>query len=334
MPAVSGSQERKTSGRAQSSSIERKGRAVASKDTPAVKNGAADTSKKAGRASRFWRFPVTRIVLFALLLLVFWAIFAVAIWPLDPFDYKYWAAPLAAVSALALMGRIDGRTLAGFGFSRWPRALGETALGFAVGGLTMSAIVGIMALKGWYHGRPEMMTGALASSLGNTLAIFFALAIFEEAVYRGYFFQTLERRWGSDIAFAATMVTFGLMHLTIDIPGASTSLKLIGALSIAVEAGILFAAAYLLTRRLWMPIGIHCAWNFFEGPVYGTPVTGSNLGQTLFDGHVTGPAWATGGGFGPEASIPALLVGTAIGLLMLWIAQRRRHRLDKGRSSA
>ena len=273
-----------------------------------------------------WRFPLTRIAAFAVVLLAFYAAFALVIERIDRFDYQYWAAPLAALAALAVMGRLERLTLAAYGFSKPSKAVRELLIGFLVGGTTMSLIVGIMSAKGWYHGRLMPMTDSLLGSLGNTLAIFFGLAIFEEAVYRGYFFQTLERRWGPDIAFAATMVTFGLMHLTINVPGASVSLKIIGALSIAVEAGILFAAAYLLTRRLWLPIGIHCAWNFFEGPVYGTPVTGNNLGETLFAGHISGPAWATGGGFGPEASIPALLVGTFLGLVLLWLAQRRRQR--------
>jgi hypothetical protein len=283
------------------------------------------TDQKAVSWQRIVRFPVTRIVIFGLCLLCFYAILAVVIERFDRFDYQYWSAPLAAIAALAVMGRFDHISLAGFGFSKPRSALRELAIGCAVGGATMSAIVGLMATQGWYHGRIMPLTAPVMSSLGNTFAIFFSLAVFEEAVYRGYFFQTLERRWGADIAFAATMVTFGLMHLTVDVPHASISLKLIGALSIAVEAGILFAAAYLLTRRLWMPIGLHWAWNFFEGPVFGTPVTGNNIGQTIFAGHVSGPAWATGGGFGPEASIPALIVGTALGLLLLWVAHRRKH---------
>ena len=309
MPAVSGSQEDDAAAPSQESHEEEQG--------------------PVSWWTTLWRFPLMRIAAFAVVLLAFYAAFALIIERIDRFDYRYWAAPLAALSALAVMGRLERLTLSAYGFSKPSKAVREILIGFLVGGATMSLIVGIMASRGWYHGHLMPLTDTLIGSLGNTLAIFFGLAIFEEAVYRGYFFQTLERRWGADIAFAVTMVTFGLMHLTINVPGASISLKIIGALSIAVEAGILFAAAYLLTRRLWLPIGIHCAWNFFEGPVYGTPVTGNNIGETLFNGHITGPAWATGGGFGPEASIPALLVGTVLGLVLLWLAQRRRHRHPK-----
>lgn len=275
---------------------------------------------------RIWCFPITRIAVFVLLLACFFVAFAVPIEHIDALNYMFWAEAPAVIAALALMARIEGRSLADFGLTRERVALRDVILGFVVGGITMSLVVGLMAVRGWYHCSPGWHSPGLAGSMAMWIFVYLSIAVSEELIYRGYFFQTLERRWGSDIAFAATMVTFGLMHLTIDVPHASAGLKVIGSLSIAVEAGILFATAYLLTRRLWMPIGIHWAWNFFEGPVFGTPVTGSNTEQPLLQGHITGPSWATGGGFGPEASIPALLIGTALGLLFLWFVQIRKRR--------
>jgi membrane protease YdiL (CAAX protease family) len=268
------------------------------------------------------RFPITRIAAFGTVVLILYVALSLGIERIDRLGYRYWAEPLSALGALWLMGRWDGISLAGFGLANRWAAVREIVFGFGIGALTMSIVVGIMAAFGWYRGHIEPVIPVQA--LQNSLGIFLAIAIFEEIVYRGYFFQTLERHWGSDAAFAATMVTFGLMHLTADIPGGSMTLRVIGALSIAVEAGILFAAAYLLTRRLWMPIGLHWAWNFFQGPIFGAPVTGSNTGPSVFTARIGGPEWATGGQFGPEASIPALLVGTVIGLTVLWLAVRRR----------
>lgn len=280
-------------------------------------------------ARAFWRSPVLRIAIFVVIALGIFKVVRMMIEPVDPKRADFWSAPIVALGALAIMARLEGRTLQSFGLNRRRRALGEMALGFVIGGITMSIVVGSMALYGWYHGRLEPVRAAMLHALGVNLGVFLAIGIYEEVVYRGYFFQTLERRWGADVAFAVTMVTFGLLHLAAPIPHTSVTLKLIGALSIAVEAGILFAAAYLLTRRLWMPIGIHWAWNFFEGPVYGTPVTGDDFGPSIFAGRIQGPAWATGGGFGPEASIPALLVGTALGLVLLWMAVLRKHARER-----
>ena len=225
MPAVSGSQE---------------------DDAPASGRGRREAAQTNGSWwTAFCRFPLTRIATFALVFFAFYLPLLLIVERIDRFDYQYWSAPIAAIAALYVMGRVDGKSLAAYGFAKPGKAARELVIGLLIGGATMSLIVAIMASRGWYHGHLMPLTGTLLVSLGNTLAIFFALAIFEETLYRGYFFQTLEKRWGADIAFAATMVTFGLMHQSFNVPGASVSLKIIGALSLAVEAGILFAAANL-----------------------------------------------------------------------------------------
>jgi membrane protease YdiL (CAAX protease family) len=281
-----------------------------------------------GLAQAIYRFPLTRIVLFVVQAVALWVLISRILERLGWRDDDNWAEAASVLGALWIMGRADGVSLAGFGLKQPRVALRDVLFGFIIGGLTMSAVVGSMAACGWYHGHLQPIRPVLWRSLEDAGGLYLAIAISEELIYRGYFLQTLERRWGTDIAFAATMVTFGLTHVTIEIPNATLTLRLIGALSIAVEAGILFAAAYLLTRRLWMPIGVHWAWNFFQGPVFGAPVTGSIHTMTVFRSTISGPAWATGGPFGPEASIPALTIGTAIGLIMLYVAVRKRHRKE------
>ncbi len=273
---------------------------------------------------RAWTSPGARIAAFALILLSYFLAAACLIERLDHTSFLFWAEAIASIAALSTMARLEGRTLASFGLCRPEVLVRDLTAGFAIGGITMAAVVGLMAACGWYHGHIVPVTYGMARSVASALAVFLAIGVAEEVIYRGYFFQTLERGWGSGAAFATTMATFGLVHLTVPIHGASIALRVIGSLSIAVEAGILFTAAYLLTRRLWMPIGIHWAWNFFEGPVFGTPVTGGRF-SSIVDGHVSGPAWATGGDFGPEASVPALVIGTILGLIVLWLALRRRR---------
>ena len=92
-----------------------------------------------------------------------------------------------------------------------------------------------------------------------------------------------------------------------------------------METGLLFTAAYLLTRRLWLPIGLHWGWNFFETSIYGTANSGAweDDPNTLFAGHTHGPFLLTGGAFGPEASVIGLCVGSYAGLLLLRLAIRR-----------
>jgi hypothetical protein len=84
----------------------------------------------------------------------------------------------------------------------------------------------------------------------------------------------------------------------------------------------MLAAAFVVTRSLWFPIAIHFAWNFCEGPLYGTQLSGLSIGHTLVDAHVAGPAWLTGGSFGPEAGVPALLTCSAAAAAFLVAAYR------------
>src|SRR5262249_14558687 len=101
-------------------------------------------------------------------------------------------------------------------------------------------------------------------------------------------------------------------------PGATV----FSSIAIALEAGVLLAAAYVVTGRLWLPIGLHAAWNFTEGSVFGMSVSGGRQAASLFGGTLSGPAILTGGAVGPEASIVAVVVCLALAFLLLRRAVR------------
>ena len=87
-----------------------------------------------------------------------------------------------------------------------------------------------------------------------------------------------------------------------------------------LEAGVLLGAAYVVTQRLWFPIGMHIAWNFSEGSVFGMQVSGNSTASSLVRGSLTGSNLLTGGAFGPEASIAAVTVCLAVAILLLYRA--------------
>ena len=96
-----------------------------------------------------------------------------------------------------------------------------------------------------------------------------------------------------------------------------------GALCIIFEAGILLAAAFMLTRRLWLPMGMHFAWNFTQGGIFGVAVSGGATAG-LFRGELSGPTWLSGGAFGAEGSVVALVLCASVGvglLRMAWVRQ-------------
>lgn len=98
------------------------------------------------------------------------------------------------------------------------------------------------------------------------------------------------------------------------------------AVCIAIEAGVMLGAFYALTGRLWVSIGFHAAWNFTQGYIFGAAVSGGSLGTSLATSSaVKGkPDWLTGGAFGPEASLPALIVCGSLGMAVIWTAWKAR----------
>jgi membrane protease YdiL (CAAX protease family) len=154
------------------------------------------------------------------------------------------------------------------------------------------------------------------ASLYPAAAMAILSGVIEEIVLRGLFFRLLERLLGSWIALALSAALFGALHLGN--PGATVS----AAVAIALEAGVMLAALYMLTRRLWAAIGLHAAWNFAQGGIYGIAVSGFKQTGLLVP-SVQGPEWLTGGRFGAEASLPAVLVDTAFGVALLVLAYRR-----------
>jgi hypothetical protein len=135
-------------------------------------------------------------------------------------------------------------------------------------------------------------------------------------VFRGVVFRLFEEGFGTTVAVLISGALFGAIHAGN--PGAT----LASSAAIAVEAGVLLAAAYALTRSLWVPIGLHFAWNFTEGGIFGAAVSGGKIHSILvFPLH--GPDYLTGGAFGPEASIVAVGVCLTAAIVMLVLAAQR-----------
>ena len=250
----------------------------------------------------------------------------------------FWLAPaLMRASNVTLTGAIRNATMTVLVFAAglWlferkrPRDAGlglsgsvsQTGRGFLLGALLLSAVTGVLALTGSYQilGWAPVPEGTTrAALLGHAVLIFFAVAIFEEVAVRGIIFRQLEQAIGTWLAIVASALFFGFGHRN------NPSATWVSSVAIAIEAGALLAAAYVATRSLWFPIGLHWAWNLFEGPVWGAPVSGFDLG-VLANARFTGPRLLTGGAFGPEAGLPGMVLGAALGLWFLVLAVRREQ---------
>jgi membrane protease YdiL (CAAX protease family) len=196
-----------------------------------------------------------------------------------------------------------------------PGAGRELAVGALVGAGLYIACVLILMLLGIY--RIEGMNPI--SFLIPAIAMAVKSAIFEELVFRGVLLKSVEDMLGTWVAVILSSATFGFLHLLN--PDATIG----GAIYITIEAGLLLAGAYLVTRRLWMCIGFHVAWNYVQSAVFSGIVSGGVTEPGLIRDTITGPDLLTGGSFGMERSVVALVLCTTMGVILLLMASRRGH---------
>ncbi len=193
-------------------------------------------------------------------------------------------------------------------------AVAELARGALLGATLFGAVIATLWLLGSYHvvgaGAWSAAVGALVGSAGS--------ATVEEILFRGVLFRKLEDQFGTWIALAVSAALFGLLH------AANPHASLWSSAAIAIEAGILLGAAFVLTRRLWFVIGIHFAWNFTQGGVFGVAVSGGHASGLLVS-TLTGPPLLSGGAFGAEASASAVVICLAAGLFCIWRARALGH---------
>jgi hypothetical protein len=205
------------------------------------------------------------------------------------------------------------------GERRWPgeldpRRLPELAAGLVLGGAFMSSVMGLLVLFDWNDLRsvgPASPAGAIALSIQS--------GVVEEIMLRAVVFRLLTRAFNVWWGLGLSSALFGALHLWN--PDATA----FGALAIAVEAGVLLAAFYVWTGRLWLSIGVHAAWNFFQGYIFGAPVSGTTFSDSPMDTipDAADPEVLTGGVFGPEATLACIVVALALSALVLWLARER-----------
>lgn len=214
------------------------------------------------------------------------------------------------IAAYVLFVRwIERRPVDEFGTKGVARELGA---GLLTGLVLFSIVIGIIAALDGYR----VIGSNSATALYPAVAIAITSGVVEEIMLRGLFFRLIERLAGSWIAIVLSAALFGASHLL------NANATWFAAVAIALEAGVMLAAIYMLTRRLWAAIGLHAAWNFTQGGVYGVAVSGMDIGG-LLRARISGPELLTGGAFGAEASLPAIVVCTAFGIVLLVVAHRR-----------
>ena len=193
-----------------------------------------------------------------------------------------------------------------------PRGL---ALGVLTGFLLFCALVGIAALFDVYN---IVGPGDTRELVKDLIGLTILAAFMEELLFRGILFRWIEAFAGSWAALVVTSALFGLAHIF------NANATWMSSLAIMVEAGALLGGAYMLSRNLWVPMGLHAAWNFTQGFLFDVPVSGNDM-HGLVQAKLSGPVLLSGGPFGLEASMIGVVLSIPLGAFVILLAVRRGH---------
>jgi membrane protease YdiL (CAAX protease family) len=182
------------------------------------------------------------------------------------------------------------------------RTLRELGAGCLLGFLMMAGIYIVEVAMGYVMPSYGGLDPAGAVRVTVLSVLWFAAGTMgEELLFRGYAFQTLIQAVTFLPAALLMAAVFGLAHM-------QNPHVTVFSLCNVVLAGILFSFAYMKTRSLWLPFGVHFAWNFSQTTLFGLPTSGMlDPARSLFNAARSGPAWIGGGDFGPEGGVLATI---------------------------
>ena len=205
-------------------------------------------------------------------------------------------------------------------------------LGIVVGGLSGVGLVGLSMLVLFASGVYAMTAwrGVHEGLLGIAGVIVIA-ATLEEIVFRGILFRILENGWGTIPALWLQSLIFALMHID-NVEGRASTQEVVTTMVSCMLTGALWAMVFVHTRNLWVSTANHAAWNFTI-VLSGLPLSGLEewRGLAPFAGAYRGPAWLTGGVFGPENSLLTLvMIAASLAGMLYWA--RAKHRLVGNRA--
>lgn len=224
----------------------------------------------------------------------------------------------ALLGAFKVMTKLfEGRPLGMVGLAFYPTWTKELWLGLGIGGLMMVSVGGVEACMGLARFSHNPFPATTEAAYGSGLFLVLAIsATNEELIFRGYPFQKLVESVGPAVAVALSSACFGLAHLG---NAHHTWISTLNTMLIGVPLSV----AYLRTRSLWMPIGMHFSWNYLQGFVFGLPVSGYTFSPSLLTGQVHGAGWLTGSAYGPEGGLLCTMAVVGAGIFLLVSARIR-----------
>jgi CAAX protease family protein len=282
---------------------------------------------KAGRLRSGWRLGIFALVYIAILFLLSSAVRVIYALALNMTPGRVWGHSaenivfrlvllIAALSAGWICGRwLEDLPWRALGLTFHPGWLRDLAVGSLIGAVSIILAIAIAAAG---HGLSFVpaergMMPQVTQTLFLTAGLFILAALAEEALFRGYPLQTLTRAGLAWLAIVLTSIPFAAVHLKN--PNVVKGFTFIN----TALAGVWLGIAYLRTRSLWFPLGVHWSWNWMLGSVFGLPVSGITdiAPQPLLQGRDIGPAWLTGGAYGIEGGL-ACTITLLVSIVFIW----------------
>ncbi|MBY0555751.1 MAG: CPBP family intramembrane metalloprotease [Burkholderiaceae bacterium] len=272
------------------------------------------TTNQPSLAARLWAHPVVRIVAGAVLTFAPVPLTMIVASKLVDKAYRVaWPQLLAALISFLVyrwfIRSTEQRALTEFGTQGAGR---EVAFGLLLGAGLVGSVFAMLGLLGAYQ-----LDGVNAVSLALLLPLaeLVLVGLAEEILFRGIVFRITEQSLGSAWAIVISAILFALGHLPND------GVSLIGIAALCAYS-VMQAAIYMRTRRLWLCIANHVAWNYCVGQVFSTAVSGHQTKEGLLRGQLSGAEWLTGGAFGVEASVVTVVVISLVAAGLLIGARR------------
>ncbi|UUF15711.1 MULTISPECIES: CPBP family intramembrane glutamic endopeptidase [Flavobacterium] len=276
------------------------------------------------RKQKIFNFPVVKIFL---ALLTFMAVviigqqIAVKLLALTSLDKDYrnllkglFVSFSCIFSYILFFKKYEKRTITEFSTKGLAKNI---SIGALIGFILQSLTILVIYLNGSY----SVVNINPVSFILIPFTIMFTVAIIEEILVRGIIFRIVEEKLGSYISLTISAVLFGVFHL------ANPHGTLISAICITT-AGFLFGAIFMYSRNLWMPIALHFAWNFTQSGIFGAITSGNEKTSSLLEAKIQGPEFITGGEFGPEGSIQAIIFCAAATIILL-VLNHKQNKIIK-----
>jgi membrane protease YdiL (CAAX protease family) len=228
---------------------------------------------------------------------------------------KEWLSPLSALFVLVVTWicmRLRRQSLAEVGFNMDYKWFRQLSAGMGIGSLQIALIVLLMFFAGGVQ--LTVNTQVMTSTILISLYAFLFSVLMEEILFRGFIFQRLIDGIGVWKAQISLAILFAIGHVTN--PEVNQDTIIFATLDIALGA-ILFGLAYIKTKSLALPIGLHFGWNAAQGNIFGFSVSGYEQSGILLPTITQKPAWITGSGFGPEATLFAVFIDLLF-IFLLW----------------